>query len=177
MSIDERLRAGLTANTAALTPALSDELDALGHRIRRRRRTRNAIYILASVSVVAAVFVWLPRTIEGLRERSLPSDRSSVPSPAPTPTPLSSLPEGSAVVPGRYAGEFPSTTRSGEGPLAVITIPAGYSPVMMPHRCPRRTTARSVTWTCGRCRRSCRIRARARSTPTRGRPCRTWPTR
>ena len=126
MSIDERLRAGLAANTAALTPGLSDELDALGHRVRRRRRTRHAIYVLVTVSVVAAVALWAPGTIEGLRERALPADHTSVPSPAPTTTPLSSLPEGSAVVPGRYAGEFSSTTRSGEGPRAVITIPAGY---------------------------------------------------
>jgi hypothetical protein len=39
---------------------------------------------------------------------------------------MSDLTEGSAVVPGRYAGEFPSTTRSGEGPLAVVTVPSGY---------------------------------------------------
>jgi hypothetical protein len=39
---------------------------------------------------------------------------------------MSDLTEGTELVPGRYAGEFASTKRSGEGPLAVITIPAGY---------------------------------------------------
>lgn len=64
---------------------------------------------------------------------AISSDASTSQSPSESGAPLpegvvlmSDLPEGSALVPGRYAGEFPSTTRSGEGPLAVVTVPSGY---------------------------------------------------
>jgi len=122
MSIDERLRAGLHANTAALTPALEDELASLGRRVHRRRQARIAVCAVVAVSAVVAAALWAPGTVQSLRGSTVPSHRNS--SPAPTPTLLSSLPVGSAVAPGRYAGEFPGTR--GPGPLAVLTIPAGY---------------------------------------------------
>ena len=56
---------------------------------------------------------------------------SQGPSESGTPLPegvvlMSDLTEGSAVVPGRYAGVVGGSSRSGELPLAVVTVPSGY---------------------------------------------------
>jgi len=125
MSIDERLRAGLVANTAALQPALEDELVSLGHRVHRRRRARLAVCALVAVSAVAAAAaLWAPGTVQSLRRTNVPSHQT--PTPAPEPRPLSSLTPGSAIRPGSYTGTFETSKRAQPLPLAVVRVPAGY---------------------------------------------------
>ena len=112
MSIDDRLRSGLAANTAMLTPVVSDELDSLEHRCQRRRRVRIAVYAAAAVVVILVAALWVPPTVQGLGERTLPGDRTSGPSPAAEPTAMAELAQNSPVPPGRYTGEFTVTART-----------------------------------------------------------------
>ena len=123
MSIDQRLRTGLAANTEALNPALMDEFHHVVRRVRRRHRARMAGLVLATTAAVVAAVVWAPGALQGMRDQNVPADRTT----APTPPALSTLPEGSAIVPGRYAAEFPSVARPEELPLAVLMVPSGYT--------------------------------------------------
>jgi hypothetical protein len=124
MSIDERLRAGLHANTAVLTPAVEEELASLGHRLHRRRQARIAVCAVVAVSAVAAAALLAPGTVQSLRGTTVPSHRTS--SPAPTPTPMSRLTPGSAIPPGTYSGTFDTSPRPAALPRAVVRVPPGY---------------------------------------------------
>jgi hypothetical protein len=122
MSIDQRLRTGLAANTQTLSPAVADELHLVLRRVRRRRRARIAGLALTAAAVAVAAIVWAPGALEGMQDRPLPADRTAT----PTPPSLSTLPEGSAIDPGRYTAEFPRVARPGALPLAVVLVPSGY---------------------------------------------------
>lgn len=112
MSIEPRLRTGLTANTEHLQPNLDHELSTLLRRAHRRLKVRTAAVGLLAAAVVAAV-VWL----SGARGVDLGLDR---PDPAKSPPPASSTPftKGPIPIAGRVGTLDP-------GPYAMIMIGDG----------------------------------------------------
>ena len=119
MSIEQRLRTGLSANTEHLQPDLDRELAALLSRGHRRRRARAAGYGVVAAAVVAAVVIWLPGVADSIR-----SNVETDPAERPTSTPQSPVPnlhEG-RVPPGTYSVPL----RGGLSPLPVIEVPKGF---------------------------------------------------
>lgn len=119
MSVEQRLRAGLTDNTQHLSPNLDHELAIVRRRVHRRRLQRRAGFGLAAVGAIAAGIAWLPGAVDaigGLDGRTAPAVEQTV--PTPTATPLQP-PQGLA--PGTYAFEFIGSGADAK-PRAVIEI-------------------------------------------------------
>ena len=143
MSVDQRLRAGLSANTEHLQPDPERDLALLLGRARRRRQVR-----VAGVAVaVAAVAIAVPGVADSIRtsDVSTPSDRptqSISPRPAPSnPLPTQSIsprpapsdaPSNPLVMqPGKHSFRFYSVKpanapRGLAGLRAVVEVPEGF---------------------------------------------------
>jgi len=128
MSVDQRLRAGLSANTEHLQPDPERDLALLLGRARRRRQVR-----VAGVAVaVAAIAIAVPGVADSIRtsDVSTPSDRptqSISPRPAPSDAPSNPL----VMQPGKHAFRFYSVKpanapRGLAGLRAVVEVPEGF---------------------------------------------------
>ena len=121
MSVDERLRSGLAANTKHLRPNLEHEFAVVQRRVHRRRRIRWAGYGLAAIGTAAAAVVWLPSAIDAIGSMDGSTDpavRHTEPTPAPSAIPLAP-PQG--IAPGTYAMQFVGSGETAQS-SAVIEI-------------------------------------------------------
>lgn len=104
MSVEQRLRSGLLANTQHLSPNLDHELAVLRRRVHRRRTVRRAAIGAAAIGVAAAVVVWLPGAIDAVGGMDGLTDPAvELTEPTPTAT-LLQPPQG--LEPGTYALGF-----------------------------------------------------------------------
>ena len=122
MSIDERLRAGLVANTDHLAPDLERELTTVFRRAHRRRQARVVGATLLAAAVLAAV-AWFG-DIGGLVRGSGPPEPIKTPKvTVVTPQPMAGidgpLEAGPWVMP--MWGNDPDSL-----PRAVVEVPEGY---------------------------------------------------
>jgi hypothetical protein len=129
MSIDQRLRNGLSANTEHLQPYVEGELDSVLQRARRHRR-RAAGATVAAVAAIAAGAFWLPGVAEniGLIDTD-PATRPGQPFAGATGLQVLSSDRGSAddpapLEPGRYA--IPFIGAADNAPWGEIKVPAGW---------------------------------------------------
>jgi hypothetical protein len=131
MSLEKRLRDGLSANTEHLQPDTDGELEVVLQRAQHLRRSRIAGLSVAVAAAVTAGVLWLPgvattlgvddntepavrppQPTEAIEEvRTLDSDRGSPDNPAPLPA-------------GRYAIPFLGATDS--APWGEVTVPPGW---------------------------------------------------
>ena len=74
MSIEQRLRNGLPANTEHLQPYLERELDMVLQRAHLRRRVRTAGFGFAAAAAVAAGVFWLPGVADSIRGDAGPAN-------------------------------------------------------------------------------------------------------
>lgn len=129
MSIERRLRTGLSANTEHLQPNLDNELTVLLRRARRRRRVRTTGLALIAAAAAAAGVFWLPGVVDSIRanDDSTPVDRPNktaalpprlidAPYPLPVPGTYSVAFSWSAAKAPRVVGDV----------LAIIEVPAGF---------------------------------------------------
>ena len=122
MSIDERLRTGLAANTSSLTPNVDSELARVLRRSARRRRGRRAVVALVVAAVLAAV-AWLG-DVSGVVRGSRVHD------PARKPTVIRAEPRAMEGVngplkPGPWAVPL-FAAQPHRLPRAVVDVPPGY---------------------------------------------------
>jgi hypothetical protein len=117
--IDERLRAGLVANTDHLLPDLDHELSATYDRARGRQRVRRGAFALA-IAAAIAVTAWVVE-VPGL-------DGDAVPPVTPDPTPTDLVGVQGPLEPGRYSMAAWGQNEQAGGPLprAVLDVPEGY---------------------------------------------------
>ncbi len=117
--IDERLRAGLVANTDHLLSDLDHELSATYDRARGRQRVRRGAFVLATAAAIA-VTAWVV-DLPGL-------DGDAVPPVTPDPTPTDLVGVQGPLEPGRYSMAAWGQTEQAGGPLprAVLDVPEGY---------------------------------------------------
>lgn len=123
MSIDERLRTGLLANTAHLQvepDALERELSVVRRRARRRSRRRSAAVVLAA-AVLAAV-AWLAADRSLLRSEQAPGP---VQRPDSAGGARSMAGVDGRLEPGRWIVPFWGA-HTDRLPRAVVEVPAGY---------------------------------------------------
>ena len=130
MSIEQRLRDGLSANTEHLQPSIERELVMVVQRAHRRRRVRTVGLGVAAIAAVAVGVLWLPGLADSIRAdhddpavrptqptetfdgvRVLDSDLGSPENPAP-------------LDPGRYA--IPFIGAADNAPWGKVTVPAGW---------------------------------------------------
>lgn len=120
MSVDDRIRAGLSANAAAFQPVVESSLDAVRGRGRRGRGARVTVAtgLVAAASAAVLVLAW--------------PDASEQPSPvSPVPSPTSELfgrYESEVTQPGRLAGHW-VLEFDGNGTL-LVTPPDRYTGVV-----------------------------------------------
>lgn len=119
MSVDQRLRTGLAANTAQLRPNLDHELGVLRRRVHRRRRVRRIGVGGAAIAAIVAGVVWLPGALDAVNGAGRVTDpaieqNEAVPSATPLVPPQ-------AIGPGRYA-MAPIGSGATEMPSAVIAV-------------------------------------------------------
>jgi len=125
MSVDDRLRQGLSANATTFEPAVETSLDAVRRRGRRAGRARMARAGGLVAATTAAAFLVAVVVRPGVVE-----DRSPAPSMAePSPTAdLFSRYEADVTRPRRLAGRW-AIELSGNG-SAIVTPPDGYAGVV-----------------------------------------------
>ena len=156
MSIEQRLRNGLPANTEHLKPNLDKELEMVLQRA-HRRRVRTAGFGLAAVAAVAAGVLWLPGVADSIRadDNGDPAIRPTQPTEATDEVPVLDSERGSAEDPapleaGRYAIPFIGAENA---PWGKVEVPAGWGqdrlllatgPDLDPHL--RRVELLAVNW-------------------------------
>ena len=121
MSVDERLRRGLAANTAHLQPSLNSQLGALLGRAQRRRRARRSAFGLCAAGA-AVVGVFWSGPLDSHRvtlDRAVPAPHRSATVTGPT---LLETMSG-ALPPGTYAAKLPHTAPELR---AVVEVPDGF---------------------------------------------------
>ena len=157
MSIEQRLRNGLSANTEHLKPHLERELDMVLQRAHVRRRVRTAGFGVAAVAAVAAGVLWLPGVADSIRadDNGAPAVRPTQPTEATDGVPVLDSERGSAedpapLEPGRYAIPFIGAENA---PWGEVEVPAGWGqdrlllatgPDLDPHL--RRVELLAVSW-------------------------------
>lgn len=120
MSVDDRLRAGLSANATAFHPAVESSLDEVRGRGRRGRSKRIGVAagLVAAASAVVLVVSWPD-----------PSEQPEPSTPAPSPTSeLFGRYESEVTQPGRLAGHW-VLEFDGNGTV-VVTPPSTYAGVV-----------------------------------------------
>ncbi|WP_148574591.1 hypothetical protein [Nocardioides caldifontis] len=119
MSVEDRIRHGLRANTEQLRPALEHAEEVVMLKVQRRRKARRVRYVGAGALVAAAVAVgavWLPSALQGGTVTEEPGPAGSE---GATP-----LPREGRIAPGTYVAQF-----NGGGPAtprAVLEVPSGF---------------------------------------------------
>ena len=136
MSIEQRLRDGLSANTEHLQPYVEGELDRVLQRAHRRRRVRTAGFGLAAVAAVTAGVLWLPGVADSIRADGDgdPAERPTQVRPTQTAEVIGGVPvldseRGSAEDPapleaGRYA--IPVLGAVNNAPWGQVEVPGGW---------------------------------------------------
>jgi hypothetical protein len=121
MSIDERLRSGLSANAQQLAPALDTELSAVLGRADRRRSVRTALVgVGAGAAALVAGAMWLSGASVDRSEAPGPShDDVRVEEPVPMAGINGPLEAGTYVMP--MWGRNPDAL-----PRAMVEVPDGY---------------------------------------------------
>jgi hypothetical protein len=117
--IDERLRAGLVANTDHLMPDLDHELDLMYDHARGRQRMRRGAVALTAAAAVAAT-AWVV---------SLPDREGDVVPPVtPNPTPIDMEGLHGPLEPGLYSMAAWGQNKQVDEPLprAILDVPEGY---------------------------------------------------
>ena len=122
MSVEQRLRAGLAANTVHLAPNLDHELAVLRRRVHRRHKVRRAAVAGAAGAVVAVGLVWLPSVVDSINGMDGLTD-PAVEQTEPTPT-ATQLQPPQGLEPGTYAFKFIGQ-RADAAPRAVIELTSG----------------------------------------------------
>jgi hypothetical protein len=130
MSIEQRLRNGLSANTEHLQPYLEKELDRVVQRAHLRRRVR-AAGVGVAVAAVAAGVLWLPGVADSIRadDGGDPAVRPTQPTDATDEVQVLDSDRGSPENPvpleaGRYAIPFFGAE---DAPWGEVTVPTGWA--------------------------------------------------
>ncbi len=125
MSLERRLREGLSANTEHLQPYLERELEMVVQSAHRRRRVRTAGISLAAIAAVAAGVFWLPGVADSIRAGDDPGP-AAPPTETVTSPPL--LGEGALtqqLTPGTY--QVTALSHADEQtPDTLVEVPSGF---------------------------------------------------
>jgi hypothetical protein len=117
-SIEERLRAGLVANTDHLMPDLDGELDLMYDRASRRQRMRRGAVVCAAAAAVA-VTAWVVITPD--------PDGHVVPPVSPERSPIDLVGVRGALDPGTYSlAVWGNDGSAGSLPRVIVDVPEGY---------------------------------------------------
>jgi len=131
MSIEQRLRSGLAANTEHLQPHPERELEMVLQRAHLRRRARTAGFGVAVVAAVAVGAFWLPGVADSLRadDDGGPAARPTQPTEGTNEVRVLDSERGSPenhapLEAGRYAIPFIGAADS--APWGQLQVPAGW---------------------------------------------------